>query len=235
MFSSLKRRFRNLVALDSETDDETTLKKARFIERYRRARVESITPSNCAAGFAAAGTYPWDPHKPMNSRFVLTTTSQRPHTPTEPRPTPVQQGWDLTITPLNHRHILEGLRTISRDGTASRKVRTLVLKSGKALQSKDVTIADQARRLKALNKKLDKLQAKRKKKQAVNLNQLFIDLQDIQMSSNGPPVPKIKATATPATEEATTTSPGAATGAADPMLEVFRLLQQAQADARAII
>lgn len=74
VFSSLKRRFRELVAFDASIDDYKPVKKTRFLQLYQEARTKAITPPNCAAGFRAAGINPFNASKALSSKFVIPST-----------------------------------------------------------------------------------------------------------------------------------------------------------------
>ncbi len=81
VFSSLKRKFRALVAFENQFSDSDPLKKATFLSQYSRARTATISPSNCAAGFLGAGIWPYDPQKVLNSSWVLPDPLPTPQTP----------------------------------------------------------------------------------------------------------------------------------------------------------
>ena len=71
VFGSLKRAYRKCIAQDPYLDDLHPIKQQNFIDHYKKAREKAITPTNCAAGFKAAGIVPREPAKAATSHFVL--------------------------------------------------------------------------------------------------------------------------------------------------------------------
>lgn len=61
VFSSLKRRFRESVALNADINDFEPSKKTQFLQHYKDARTRAITEANYLAGFKAAGINPFNP------------------------------------------------------------------------------------------------------------------------------------------------------------------------------
>jgi hypothetical protein len=234
VFSSLKRKFRLLVAADAEMDDDSPLKKQRFIEQWKIAREGAITPTNCASGFRAAGIEPWDPDKALNSRFVIDVINKRPQTPPQTTSTLTPDIWDSTMTPRTGRHLLQALSELSKDSRLDRTVRTLLTKSSKRL---DKLIFDQAasyREIKVLRRKLNDLRGKRKRKQPTNPNKSFIDVNDIQVAAFGPPVRLAPAIASSVPSRPVAAPLDDASTPADPMTAAIALFKQVLVAARNI-
>lgn len=194
VFSSLKTRFRALIVIDAQMDDDEPLKKAMFLKRYQNARERAITESNCKSGFKATGIVPFDPDKALNSRFVLDLDKkQRPRTP-DNQEIPQFAPWRPNTTPLNHRHIAQAVAMISRTTKLDRVVRNLFAKTGKRLAQRDLELAEAKREIIALKKELKQYRSRKKKRQPVNSNQRFQTLNDIKMGENGPQPPITTAT-----------------------------------------
>ena len=85
-FSPLKSRYRREIADLACIDDAAPVKKRRFVRCYQKARAETFNPRLLRAGWAAAGLYPWNPSKVLNSSQIhVTTNPPPPATPKRPR------------------------------------------------------------------------------------------------------------------------------------------------------
>jgi len=169
-------------------DEMAAMRKAQFLLHYREARTRAITLTNCESGFKAAGIWPFNPLKGLQSRFipyaVKKSYNKRPSTPP---PTIIDP--DVVITPYNRTLFSQVITTVSRSITVDRTVRTLFAKTGKAIDSHSVDIAAAQRKILGLTKQLDTFKKKQKKKQAVNSNLLFVGLQDIERANRAPITP----------------------------------------------
>ena len=180
VFSPLKRAFRSLVAFENKFDDFEPVKKVTFLLQYERARTHSITPSNCGAGFQAAGIYPWDPQKVLSSSWVLQPPPERPQTPPQPPTIASSRLWDSSKTPRGPQDVQNALYTLGRSIPLPREVRSVIQKTGKALARVNVEYAISQRQLRVSQSILDRQRAKRKKKEPLNPNKTFLALRDIE-------------------------------------------------------
>jgi hypothetical protein len=84
-FSPVKSKYRQAIADLASLDDAAKVKKWRFIECYRFARDEGLTPKTIRAGFKAAGLVPLNPSIVLQSSHVfrppLGVTTPPPITP----------------------------------------------------------------------------------------------------------------------------------------------------------
>ena len=83
VFAPLKSRYRTEIAKLASLDDASLVKKQRFITCYNLARKETFTPRQLRVGWKAAGIYPYNPQKALNSSQVQAPT-QRSFTPPPP-------------------------------------------------------------------------------------------------------------------------------------------------------
>ena len=188
VFSSLKRKFRTIMSANPLIDDMAAMKKAQFLLQYQDARTRAITLTNCAAGFSAAGIWPFNPSKGLQSRFVPCTVKtsyiKRPVTPP-----PATVNSDVVVTPYNRTLLSQAIDTVSRNVTVNRTVRTLFTKTRKVIDSHSVENAVAQRKITTLTKQLDIFKKKQKRRRAVNSNLLFVGLQDIQRTARAPITP----------------------------------------------
>jgi hypothetical protein len=70
VFAPLKSRYRSKIAALASLDDASPIKKQRFITCYNSARKETFTPRLLRTGWQAAGLYPYNPAKGLNSSQV---------------------------------------------------------------------------------------------------------------------------------------------------------------------
>ena len=70
-----------------------------------------------------------------------------------------------------------------------RVIKTVLAKAGKTIDYLSFTVADLRRLNMKLKRQLDAYKVKRARKQPVNQNLKFLSQFDIQLASNGPPVP----------------------------------------------
>jgi hypothetical protein len=70
-FSPLKSRYRKEIADLAYLDDAAPMKKGRFVQAYQKSRMETFTSHTLCAGWAAAGLFPWDLNKTLNSSHKI--------------------------------------------------------------------------------------------------------------------------------------------------------------------
>jgi hypothetical protein len=226
VFSSLKRRFRSLVAREWETDGDSLLKKQKFITQYGRARDMAITPNNCKSGFQAAGIHPYDPSKALNSRFVLDLPPSRPTTPPQVTAAAQNTEWNPSMTPQGYRHIVQAIQYLSKDTELERDVRTILAKTGRKLDLTQYELAAAKQEIISLNRKLKRYRSKRKKRKATNPNKDFIRRNDILVDWYGPPTPSKAASEGILASEPSSSSQIASSVSTDPLSTAILQLQQ---------
>lgn len=180
VFSSLKRSFRALVAFENRFDDFEPQKKATFIRQYQNARTRSIIKTNCISGFQAAGIWPLDAQKALSSHWVSQPSQHRSRTPSPSRTTTQFQAWDIRKTPRGPRDIVSAISTLRRTMSLDRNVRVVLQKTSKALERSNFQYAETKRQLAIQQQFINQIRTKKKAKQPINPNQLFISLRDIQ-------------------------------------------------------
>jgi hypothetical protein len=94
----LKSRYRSEIAKLASLNDALPVKKQRFATCYNLARKETFTPRLLRVGWKAAGIYPYNPQKALNSSQVKAPIQQS-STP----PLPSQNN--LFTTPKGSQHI----------------------------------------------------------------------------------------------------------------------------------
>ena len=77
-FSVLKRAYRKHLRQACVSSLTMTPKKPEFLEAWKKARKEALTPEHIATGWKATGIYPRDPLKAINSRLARQRDQDRP-------------------------------------------------------------------------------------------------------------------------------------------------------------
>jgi DDE superfamily endonuclease len=179
VFSSLKRTYRAAVAFDSNLDDTTPVKKQRFLEYYQNARNSALSNINIRSGFQTAGIVPWNPRKALSSPFIIHRDDDddivKPTSPVRPV---LQQT--VPYTPTNRRELYQAVSTIEPSTVIDRSVRQLFTKTGRAFDRLHFDLATSQRQLASHKRQLDDYRSKSKRREPVNPNKLFNNLEDIQ-------------------------------------------------------
>jgi hypothetical protein len=193
-FSPLKSPYRKEIADLAHLDDAAPVKKRRFVQAYQKARIETFTPRTLRAGWSAAGLFPWNPSKTLNSSQLHqispaesekeptspTPTCPAPPTPSTPkRPRPVDNS-DLLRTPKQPRDIYESVKSL---GPLTRDQRTVFQKAQKALGEATAQHATLHAKNRRLHLRIEELESKRKKKKVImDPNTVFANVESIKRS-----------------------------------------------------
>ncbi|KAG0132722.1 DDE superfamily endonuclease-domain-containing protein [Tuber indicum] len=185
-------------------DDATPVKKRHFVQAYQKARVETFTTHTLRAGWSAAGLFPWNPEKTLNSSQIHRTgtpPSTPPHMtpislplpPSTPKPSTIVHTEYILQTPKHPRDIYEAVKTL---GPLTRGQRTAFQKVGKALG--EVTM--QLGQLQATNRQLqlhvEELEMKKRKKKVVlDPNRVFANVDSIKRSLEAEETARVEARA----------------------------------------
>jgi len=179
-FSAVKSRYRAQIAALAKYEDSAPIKKLRFVEYYHKARNEGLTQQNILSGWRAAGISPWNPRKVIRSS-QLTIKNQidqiTPKSPPQRTPTASEQ---ILHTPQNKRDFLKAVQMITAQESIPRPVRWLLSKTGKAFDNLHHLHSQHSLQIQAQQKKLDELANKRRKKVAIDCNQMFANIAKIK-------------------------------------------------------
>lgn len=215
VFSSMKRSYRAAVATDTDVDDDTPVKKQRFLEYYQRARTRSITPLNCASGFAAAGIEPWNPRRVLRSSFIMSDVIDSDKSSPSARKALTSKD-KLISTPKSRKQLQKSVITLSSSANIDRSTRTLFTKAGVALDRMSFSLAIAQKKINVLERKYERIKAKSAKKASVNPNETFVNIEDIRRVSLSTratsgastiPVPQATISPTPGHDRSTSIDP----------------------------
>lgn len=218
LFSPLKRRFRAIRGANPLMDDFEVVRKQQFLNNYRIARNCTMKLTNCMAGFKAAGIWPFNPSKGLLSSFV----PKEPENSSQPRPTTPPNATidpNVVITPYNRQQLSQAFKTVSRNITVDRTVRSLFTKTGKVLDGHAFDNAAAQYEINLLKRKLNVYRNKHKRQRPVNPNLTFVGLQDIQLAAIGP-VARVSAAQPPVKAIGMPTNPVEI--ASDPIVSIQR-------------
>lgn len=172
VFAPLKSRYRGEIAKLASLDDASDVKKQRFIICYKMARLDTFTPRLLRTGWKAAGIYPLNPSKGLNSSQVQAT--KRLNTPP-----PQQALTPLFATPKSSRQIHEKSKSIRKQSGQNQALFRVLTKAGEAidlLNTSTVALETQNAQLKA---RLQVLTTKKRKKVPINPNTQFANIDSI--------------------------------------------------------
>lgn len=176
VFSPLKTRYRKSIADLAHLDDTTPVKKQRFIHCYSLARVEALTPRVLRAGWKAAGLFPWNPQKGLQSSQVKQLVQKRAVTP--PEQSTLQITWK---TPKSSQQLHITVQTLRKSKEPDQTVRYIFDKAGKAIARLNAEQALSLHIIEAQEAKLHNLHsAKTRKRITVNPNTLFVNIDQIK-------------------------------------------------------
>ena len=179
-FSAVKSRYRAQIAALAKYEDSAPIKKLRFVEYYHKARDEGLTRQNILSGWKAAGISPWDPRKVIRSSQLAINNQISQTTPkSSPQRTPTASE-KILHTPQNRRDFLKAVQMISIQESIPRPVRWLLSKTGKALDNLHHLHSQDSLQIQAQQKKIDELGNKRRKKVAIDCNQVFANITKIK-------------------------------------------------------
>src|SRR5271156_3086549 len=179
-FSPLKSRYRAQIADLARFEDSAPVKKIRFVEYYHKARDEALTPYNILAGWSAAGLIPWNPRKVIRSSQLAANNQINHQPPQTPRKRKLSASEQVVATPRNRHELREAVQAVSSQEAIPRPIRNLLSKTSKAFDTLHLRHAQDTLQTEALKKKQDELASKRRKKTAVDCNQVFADITKIK-------------------------------------------------------
>jgi hypothetical protein len=160
----------------SALDDSAPVKKARFIAAYHYAREEGLTERVIRSGWRAAGIYPWNPEKAINSSQVKSQLKSPPHSKRAH-----SVDYDLIRTPQKPQHLFEAVRSISKTEKIPRMQRLVIQKAGKAIGRLNAIQAGHEATIQRQKAEIESLQAKKPRKRiTVDPNSRFANIESIK-------------------------------------------------------
>ena len=187
-FSPLKSRYRKEIVDLACLDDAAPVKQRRFVQCYQKARAETFNSRLLRSGWVAAGLYPWNPSKGLNSSQIhVTTNPSYPAIPPPPPATPKRPRSDshrnpnmIFPTPKHPRDVCRSIQQLGSN--LNREQRTVLQKASKAIGKLAAEQALTKASNRQLRAQLEELQAKRKRKVAVDPNSQFTNIETIKQS-----------------------------------------------------
>jgi hypothetical protein len=182
-FSLLKGRYRDQITNLARFDDSSAIKKAQFLEYYHKAAQEGLNHRQIVAGWKAAGIHPWDPRKVIRSRLIIQshqTTQQTPQTPPSRKRTASISN--LYYTPLHNRDYRDTCSMIIRENLVSRPIRGFLQKVSKTIDQLEWESIQKDLQLKAQQAQIDDLNKRKKKRQTIDCNETFANIETIHMA-----------------------------------------------------
>ncbi|KAH0174500.1 hypothetical protein KCU67_g732, partial [Aureobasidium melanogenum] len=176
VFAPLKSRYRSQIAALSSLDDASPIKKQRFVTCYNLARKETFTPRLLKTGWQAAGIYPFNPSKGLNSSQVQTS---KPHQSTPP---PHPEIHTLFTTPKSSRHIHQATSSLRKKAGEKQALYQVLHKAGHAIDTLNTNQVVLEHRNTQLQAQLDQIATKRRRRVPTNPNTQFANIDTIIMA-----------------------------------------------------
>ncbi|KAG0636260.1 hypothetical protein HOY80DRAFT_1055092 [Tuber brumale] len=165
-FSPLKSRYRKEIADLAYLDDAASVKKCQFVEAYQKAQAETFTTRTLRAGWSAAGLFPWNPTKTLNSSQLHKSCASDFET--------------LLRTP---KHPQDIYYAVQRLGPLTRDQQTVFQKAQKALREAAVRASILYATNERLRIQIDQLESKKKKRKVIlDPNTIFANVESIKRS-----------------------------------------------------
>lgn len=122
---------------------------------------------------------PWNPRKALSSPFIIyRSTDDDVQRPTSSKQ--VVSDPEVHPTPKSRHDLYHAVSTLQQAGPVDRTVRTLFSKTGRALDRMQFQLADTERQLASYKRQVDEYRAKSKRKEAVDMNKVFVNIEDIK-------------------------------------------------------
>jgi len=153
---------------------------------YKQARIDALTEENCKAGWKASGLWPLNISKPLINRLLLKNSNKVAKEPLQPSGKDIVPEWiqdssfGVWKTPQKSEDVREQSRQITRlESTDAATTRVLFRKIAKGLDDKDFIIAEQERKIRALEARVVQLEPRKRRKVRTSPNSKFADIEKI--------------------------------------------------------
>ena len=179
VFSSLKtqyRQFRDDVALLSNADK---ISKEDFLMCYHRARIQAFSVRNIRSGWRQSGLWPVDISMPLSNPRMFQPAEKEIQEIAQETPEEETETTNSIQTPARGADVRKQLQGTTQLNTRHGKL--VLRKFSKALDVKNVKIADQDRQIKSLKQLTRRLQPKKRSKVvAENPNKKFVGMPEVE-------------------------------------------------------
>jgi hypothetical protein len=181
VFCSLKVRYRQYVDQMALISGADALSKEDFLLCYHRAREEGITARNIRSGWRQTGLWPLDVSIPLANPRLTKPTDEAIASVTRTTPTKGDTV-DCFETPVVGAQVRKQAAAIrKRSGLKPRDQQLVLRKMSKALDLKNITIADQDRQIRSLQQLVRHLQPKKRAKVvSQDPNERFITMEAVK-------------------------------------------------------
>lgn len=177
IFSRIKASYKAQIEELARFEDSIPIKKIRFVKYYNQARLDALTEHVITAGWRAAGLYPWNPLKVLNSKQILSNQQLSPKVSSKRRQISISE---TLKTPHNKRQLLDLRDTfISSDGT-ERVRRTLFTKIMRGYENLHFAEAQNKQQLAVQSNRISELVLQKQKKPVINNNERFANIEDVK-------------------------------------------------------
>ncbi len=180
-FSVVKSKYRKQIADLSYLDDAAPVKKRRFVRCYNLAREEGLSPRVIRGGWNAAGLYPWNPKKVLQSSQVKNQRKDPTENAEKTEKLPEETAAMLYATPKRPQQVYEAIVSLNSQLELARDCRVVLQKNMKAIGKLNAEKASLEMVIQSQAAKIANLEAKKpKKKVAEDPNSRFINIDAIR-------------------------------------------------------
>ena len=191
VFSPLKHSYRKQIGYLSYQTDTSPIGKQSFLGCYQKARKDGLTSSNIKGGWKASGLWPVSSAKPLMSRLLLENSNKAKEKTSEMQNTPYSASQLLAdssqvqwSTPRKSRELRDQIQIFTKLDAEPSTNKLLFRKITKAFDEKDSLLATAERRVDQLERQLEAVRPKKRKKVRTSPNSKFVDIDAIWKAQN---------------------------------------------------
>jgi hypothetical protein len=180
VFSPLKNHFRQDTKSLAAFTASAPINKRRFLYCYRDASARGMCARNIISGFRETGIWPFDPSKVLDDPEAILHEEALPITPPPPEERPPSPHNIYLQTPQKSQDVRESLQKAREHVSPSnRALRSVLHKSGKALDMKNAEITSLRAQIEHLSSELEAHKPRSKKRVKESANDTFARIKDI--------------------------------------------------------
>ena len=190
VFGPLKAAYKKELGYLEQWNDSTVVGKRNFLNCYRKARQMALTAQNIRSGWRSTGLWPVSIARPLLSPLLLENSTTRVSSQVKPiidrthRSRPIQE-WDSATsivtwsTPRKSADLQDQLAQYNQLSQPSSTQRLLFRKVQKGFEEKDYQLATLQRTVQGLEKQIETIRPRKKKKVQISPNSKFADIETI--------------------------------------------------------
>jgi DDE superfamily endonuclease/helix-turn-helix, Psq domain/Tc5 transposase DNA-binding domain len=189
IFSALKHYYRKQIGYLNLLTDSSPIGKQNFLLCYQKARKDALSVSNIKSGWKASGLWPVSSAKPLMSRLLLENSNQTQDNTSEAQNTPISTSRWLEdssqvvwSTPRKSKELRDQIHQFTRLDSDNSTHKLLFRKITKAFDEKDHLLATSERQNQALERELEALRPRKRRRVRTSPNSKFVNIEAIKQA-----------------------------------------------------